>query len=176
MPAFKQIGKEDMMRRVARFNQIRSSAQAFCDTLIPGHERDIYNVIGHGVMDDPSMNPVITDVRDFHVNFIKAKPGRGAASHTHPSVEVFIPMSGRWAVYWGDHDEEEVLLDQWDVISVPPGVLRGFRNAGEDEAVLLSILGGTDPGRVVWSPRVLEKAKATGLVEVTERGELVRVR
>jgi len=75
------------------------------------------------------MNPIITDVQDFHVNFIRAKPGRGAASHTHPTVEVFIPMSGRWAVYWGDDDEEKVLLEQWDVISVPPGVLRVYLSA-----------------------------------------------
>jgi hypothetical protein len=54
-------------------------------------------------------------------------------------------------------------------------VLRGFRNVRHDEAVLLSILGGNDPGKVVWSPRVLDKAKATGLVEVTERGEMVRI-
>jgi mannose-6-phosphate isomerase-like protein (cupin superfamily) len=175
MPKFKQISKPDMLKRVARFAEVKSSARAFCDTLIPGHERDIFNVIGHGVMDDPSMNPVITDVQDFHVNFVKAKPGCGAASHTHPTVEVFIPMSGRWSVYWGDQDEEQVVLEQWDVISVPPGVLRGFRNVGNDEAVLLSILGGTDPGKVVWSPRVLDKAKATGLVEVTERGEMVRI-
>lgn len=176
MPKFKQVSRDEMAKRVARFKDVRSCAEAFCDTLIPGHEREIYNIIGHGVMDDPSMNPVITDVQDFHVNFIKAKPGRGAASHTHPTIEVFIPMSGRWAVYWGDHDEEEVILEQWDVVSVPAGALRGFRNVGGEEAVLLSILGGTDPGKVVWSPRVLEKAKATGLVEVTERGEMVRVR
>jgi hypothetical protein len=109
MQKFKQISKPDMLNRVARFAEVKSSAQAFCDTLIPGHERDIFNVIGHGVMDDSSMNPVITDVQDFHVNFVKAKPGCGAASHTHPTVEVFIPMSGRWSVYWGDQDEERAV-------------------------------------------------------------------
>jgi hypothetical protein len=29
---------------------------------------------------------------------------------------------------------------------------------------------------VVWNPKVLEKAKQTGLVEVTDRGEMVRAR
>jgi mannose-6-phosphate isomerase-like protein (cupin superfamily) len=173
---FKQVSPDDMEKRVARFGEVKSCASAFCDTLIPGHEREIFNIIGHGVMDDPGMNPVITDARDFHVNFIRARPGCGAASHTHPTIEVFIPMSGEWTVYWGDADEHEVRLGQWDVVSVPPGVLRGFRNAGTEDAVLLSILGGTDPGRVVWSPRVLERAKATGLIEVSERGEMTRVR
>jgi mannose-6-phosphate isomerase-like protein (cupin superfamily) len=176
MASFKQISTEEMLKRVARFDEVKSCASAFCDTLIPGHEREIYNMIGHGVMDDPTMNPVITDAKDFHVNFIKAAPGRGAASHTHPTIEVFIPMTGKWAVYWGDDDENEVVLGPCDVISVPPGVLRGFRNVGTEEHVLLSILGGTDPGRVVWNPKVLEKAKQTGLVEVTDRGEMVRAR
>ena len=48
-------------------------------------------------------------------------------------------------------------------ISVPPGVMRGFRNVGSEDAYLMAILGGTDPGRVTWSPDVLEKARRTGL-------------
>jgi hypothetical protein len=41
--------------------------------------------------------------------------------------------------------------------------MRGFRNVGSEDAYLMAILGGTDPGRVTWSPDVLEKARRTGL-------------
>jgi hypothetical protein len=41
--------------------------------------------------------------------------------------------------------------------------MRGFRNAGSDDAYLLAILGGTDAGRVAWAPQVLERAQQTGL-------------
>ena len=83
--------------------------------------------------------------------------------HSHLTVEVFTPLSGKWAIIWGDQGENEIVLEAWDTISVPPGVMRGFRNVGSEAACLMAILGGTDPGRVTWSTEVLEKAKKTGL-------------
>ena len=42
----------------------------------------------------------------------------------------------------------EVIFDTFDCVSVPVGVLRGFRNVGERHAYLMAILGGTDAGKV----------------------------
>ena len=42
----------------------------------------------------------------------------------------------------------EVIFDTFDCVSVPVGVLRGFRNVGERHAYLMAILGGTDVGKV----------------------------
>lgn len=158
-----QISRTEMLNRVARFKELRPSRQAFVDSLIPGHERLIFNVIGRGVTEDTSLNPAITDARDFNLTLVHAEPGKGAALHAHPTVEVFMPLSGRWTVFWGDEGEHEVVLDQWDVISVPPGVMRGFRNAGAQDGYLLAVLGGTDAGHVRWATKVLEQARATGL-------------
>jgi len=167
-----QMSKEQMLKRVARFKELKPSRKAFVDSLIPGHEREIFNVIGRGVTEDPSLNPAITDARDFNVTLVRSGAGKGAALHAHPTVEVFIALSGRWAVYWGDRGENEIILEQWDTISVPPGVMRGFRNAGTEHGYLLAILGGTDAGHVAWAPEVLEAAKQTGLA-LDEQGNLV---
>jgi mannose-6-phosphate isomerase-like protein (cupin superfamily) len=163
-----QITKEAMLRRVARFKDLAASEHAFVDSKIPGHERLIYNVIGGGVTEDPSLAPAVADARDFNVTYVKAEPGKGAALHSHTTVEVFTPLSGRWAIVWGDRGENELILETWDTISVPPGVMRGFRNVGSEDALLMAILGGTVPGRVTWSPDVLEKARRTGLQLDTE--------
>jgi hypothetical protein len=40
--------------------------------------------------------------------------------------------------------------------------MRGFRNAGREDAYLTAILGGTDTGRLTWPSEVLEKARQTG--------------
>ena len=48
------------------------------------------------------------------------------------------------------------------MISVPPGVYRGFENAGKEEAFLLVVLGGKDPGKVSWAPEIIEAAKGMG--------------
>jgi hypothetical protein len=70
-------------------------------------------------------------------------------------------------------NEPLVCLEAWDTISVPPGVMSGFRNVGREPACLMAILGGTDPGRVTWPPEVLEKAKTTGL-RFDEHGNVIK--
>ena len=49
------------------------------------------------------------------------------------------------------------------MVSVPAGVMRGFRNIGENYAYMMTIVGGTDAGRVLWPEAVLMKARETGL-------------
>jgi len=148
-----QISVAEMERtRVARFKGLTPTKRGFVDTAIPGYERLIYNVIGRGVTEDPTLDPAITDARDFNLTLVKKVPGNRVGLHDHPTIEVFMPLTGRWGVYWGDEGEHEVILEQWDVISVPP-----------EEAFLLAILGGSDSGHVTWSPKVLEAARQHGL-------------
>ena len=141
-----QVSMDEMLERVARFKGLRPSRQAFVDTRIPEHIRDIYNVIGQGVTEDADLKPAITAVEGFNVTYVGAESGKGAALHSHTTVEVFIPLSGQWSVFWGDEGENEVILDTFDCVSVPVGVMRGFRNVGEGHAYLMAILGGTDAG------------------------------
>jgi uncharacterized RmlC-like cupin family protein len=170
-----QISVEEMeATRVARFKNLKPSPRAFLDTAIPGFERLIYNVIGRGVTEDASLAPAITDARDFNMTLVKKAPGNRVGLHDHPTVEVFMALTGRWGVYWGDAAENEVTLEQWDVISVPPGVMRGFRNIGTEDAYLLALLGGSDSGHVEWSPKVVETARQHG-VELDERGNVTTV-
>ncbi len=158
--------------RVAHFDTLTKSPQAFVDTRLPGHERDIYNVIGPGVSEDPALLPAIADAQGFNLTYVGADPGKGAALHDHLTVEVFVAMSGRWAINWGENGENEVTLEPLDVVSVPPGVMRGFRNVGDEHGILMAIVGGTDTGKVTWSPSVLERARATGL-DLDDDGNVV---
>lgn len=162
--------------RVARYKELKSSAKAFIDALIPGYERDLYNIIGRGVVEDKELKPPITDNRDFNVGLIKAEAGKGASLHIHETNEVFIPLSGKWAIYWQNRDgkRHEVILEQYDTVSVPIGLSRGFRNAGDETALMLAIVGGTDPGRVHWPDETVEEARRYG-IDRDENGDLVVV-
>ena len=166
------LSQDDMLARTARFNQLTPSTQAFVDTRLPEHKRDIFNVVGRGVNEDTSLAPAISAAQDFNLTYVGAEPGKGAALHSHSTVEVFIAMSGRWAVYWGEDGENEIELGKWDVVSVPPGVMRGFRNVGDAPAHLMAILGGTDAGKVDWAKSVTERAAASGLARDAE-GNLI---
>ncbi|MBL6958617.1 MAG: cupin domain-containing protein [Rhodospirillales bacterium] len=158
-----QVSKAEMLKRTAFFKDLKPSKQGYVDTRIPEHERDTYNVIGRGVTEDPSLAPAITAAEGFNITYIGAEPGKGAALHDHPTVEVFVILTGKWAVYWGEEGENEIDVGPFDVVSLPVGVMRGFRNTGDDHAFLMAILGGDDSGYVDWSPSVLEKARNTGL-------------
>jgi hypothetical protein len=72
--------------------------------------------------------------------------------------------TSRPAIYWLDHNnvEQEVILEKHDVISVPPGIFRGFRNDSNEKALLFAINGNTDPGRVEWPQELLDRAAAKG--------------
>lgn len=153
----------EMQARIARWGAIPASSRAFVDTWIPGHERTLYSVIGLGVSDDPNFKPAVAAAENFHIDYIVAPPGCGAALHCHDSEEVFIAMSGRWEVSWGDEGEQRIVLEERDVISVPPFVHRAFRNLGERDHLLLAILGGKHPGHVNWAERVAKQARERGV-------------
>ncbi len=164
---------EEMERNVARFSQQKSSDKAFIDTRIPGHEREIFSIIGNGVQEDAEMRPQIP-AQDFHLAMIRAEAGKGAALHAHLTQEVFMPLTGRWSIFWGPDGGKEVILEPYDVISVPVHVMRGFRNAGTSTAMMLAVIGGNDPGRVGWPESMKEMARAAGLV-LDELGNLREV-
>ena len=54
-------------------------------------------------------------------------------------------------MYWGDEGRESVVLEPFDGMVVPGGVLRGFHNAEGGKALLLTVLGARDTGRCVWA-------------------------
>ena len=69
------ITEQEMLKRVARFKSLKSTAKSFIDTRIPGHEREIYNIIGQGVVEDPEAKPPIAP-QDFHLSIVAASPGK----------------------------------------------------------------------------------------------------
>lgn len=161
--------------RVARFKKLRSSAKAFIDTRLPNGMRDILNVIGRGVVEDAALLPPIKDNKDFNVAFIRAKKGCGATLHIHETNEVFIPIEGKWGIYWQNKDgkKHEVVLGPCDTVSVPIGLSRGFRYLGKGEGLMLAIVGGTDPGRVHWPKETIELAEKHGFV--LKDGDLIEL-
>ena len=154
---------EEMLSRTARFKELIPSDQAFVDSRIPGCERNVFTVIGSGVTEDESLAPAIEAVEGFNVTYIGADPGKGCSLHSHDTAEAFYAMTGRWSIVWGDRGDQQIELDPFDMVSVPAGVMRYFRNIGDQHAHIMTMVGGTDAGRVDWPDDVLERARATGL-------------
>ncbi|MGI9334775.1 MAG: cupin domain-containing protein [Gammaproteobacteria bacterium] len=147
------ITREEMLGNVWRFADMPRTSRAFIDTAIPGHERVLMGALGSGA-EDEALRPQVERAQNYHVDYVLAQPGNGAALHSHDSEESFICLSGRWKIGWGTHGEESVELAYLDGIVVPPGVMRSFENVSGGEAMLLTILGGHSPGPVAWSSAI----------------------
>ncbi len=172
--ASRVVTREEMLERVAVFKQLTPSARPLVDAVLPQFHREIFNIIGGGVTEDASMKVPITAVEGFHLSIIKAGPRKGTGLHNHTTVEVFMPLTGTWSVQWGDAGENELTIGQWDVISVPTGIMRGFRNESAEEAYMLAIVGGDDPGRVAWAGDVMTAVRAKGF-DLDDKGKIVEV-
>ncbi len=174
-----RVSKEEMLaKHVVRFADCRGSDLAYLDQRIPGHEREIVNVVGMNVtenLDDRDLEPKLGTAHGFSLVYNRAKEGSGsgAALHSHQTEEIFVPLKGTWEVVWLEGEEERaVRLEPLDVVNVPIGIYRGFRLVSDEaDALLLAIVGGPDAGHVAWHPSVVERARQTGL-EVDEDGNL----
>jgi mannose-6-phosphate isomerase-like protein (cupin superfamily) len=171
-----RISKETMERDcVARASHAKGSSMAFVDQRIPAYEREIIDMVGMGVTENAALKPnVKAGAHGFSITYVRAPQGKGAALHRHATEEVFIPVKGRWQVFWLEGEDERTLdLGEGDVCNVPVGVYRGFRNlSGGLGALLMAIIGGPDAGKVDWHPSVIDEARKTGL-SVDDDGNLI---
>ncbi len=163
----------DMLGRIARFRDLEGSTEGSVDSGIPGYERTIYNVMGFGdpgadagdaggIVTSPvgqvnSKSPAIDPSDGLSIAYVECEPGNGVIYHTHDTNETFVPLSGRWRVYWGEGEGESVDLELHDVISFPGPVPRRFVNIGEETALMLDVVAGDNP-RIFVDPKVLEEA------------------
>lgn len=168
------VTKEQMLKHVAKFSDLKSSAMPLVDAVLPQYNREIFNIIGRGVTEDATMSVALPEPCDFHMAVVKAGPGKGTGLHTHKTPEIFMPLSGTWSVQWGDDGENELTIGQWDVIMLPVGIMRGFRNDSDEEAHLLALLSGMDPGKVGWSEDVTVAVREKGYA-LDEEGRITRL-
>ncbi len=159
---------------IARFADLKPWSRAFLDSFIPEHQKDNYRVIGSGVFEEPSARAPITAAHGFSLGFVKCAPGKGAALHSHKTLEVFIPLNGRMVLLMGPSPDDEIMLEPWDTVSVPVGEMRGFRNPNEHDLVLLAIVQNGPSGgeKVSWHPQVIGQANAFG-ASLDGQGNLV---
>ncbi|MBI3800307.1 MAG: cupin domain-containing protein [Deltaproteobacteria bacterium] len=142
-----QISKEEMLKRVAHFKDLKPiDYKSMGNGYVP-EGMQAFSIIGQVTKDIPT----IEATHGFTMAVTKVDPGKGAPLHSHKTVEVFVPLSGQWAFYWGDKGENEVNLGPWDVISFPAGLMEGFRNLGDEPGYLLAVLGGPEVGEVTYA-------------------------
>ena len=180
-----RISRDDMMKRVARFDQLTGFDGGLPDSNMPGCERILYNVIGFqppagegGAVTSPvgeqaSRLAAIKIQEGFNLGYCRALPGHGPMLHNHDTNETFMPVAGVWRITWeGDAGNESVELDPLDVISIPPHLHRQFHclsaPAGKAKGVMLVVIGGDQPA-AEFSPEAEAILMARGLMPPAQK-------
>jgi mannose-6-phosphate isomerase-like protein (cupin superfamily) len=170
----KRAGGGRLDARVVRYADLKPCYNAFVDTRTPGSEaKENFTIIGPGVSENPAQHVHIAEPHGFNIGGARQPPNCVNSQHSHTTAEVFVAHTGYWRFDLGEHGEDaQVFLGPGDTISLPTHMFRGFTNVGTDTGFLWAVLGGDDPGRVLWAPDVFELAKDHGLI-LLENGNLV---
>jgi quercetin dioxygenase-like cupin family protein len=171
-----QASPEEMEARTARFEKL-GLWDVQRNPKLPQEARDLVYarkllaIASPREAEGPLANSApIRDV-DFTFHIAECPPGQGPGLHAHhATTETFFCLDGRYRIYWGDEGEHEVILEQWDTVSVPPGVVRGFQNVGDDVARLLILVTGgvSDMNDIAMTPGYRAKLAAFGPEVVPE--------
>lgn len=167
--------KEDVLKCIARFDDIPAVDGGLPDQKVEGYYRTFRNAIG---FEQPEGAEVYSPIGDeakpmishlnpgFGIGWVTADPGQGVMMHTHDTNETFVVVEGTWKFEWeGEDGNEHVILGEKDIASFVPGIQRRFEcvsaRDGEDRGTIMAVVGGETPG-VEWSPESVEMLKAAG--------------
>ncbi len=181
---YPKVSNEEMMKRVIRFEAIKKHPipLMFIDSPIEGHQRLNYAVIGDTASENDEFSPMLNAPHTFQIGMVYALPGNGPAWHTHDYVEIFMPLKGRWEFFWTNEKDGEpegsVVLNEWDTISLPPGLWRRFEvHQDEKEGAWIhavldqhEVFTGKDP---YWAASVEQAAAELGF-NADDKGKMVK--
>jgi len=149
----KSLDPAQMQSRVARFKNLQTYQQQnlAAHGIPPGAvekitARRVYPVMAPADYQGRSAGAPVKGPRGLIVSIAECEPGNGPGLHRHlNTVENFMCLSGRFEIAWGDRGEHTLVLEPLDMISVPRGENRSFRNiSGETGRLLVMIVPETD--------------------------------
>jgi len=144
----KSLTPQMMEARVARFNTLQTYQRQNFDAhgIPPGAvekitARRVYPVMAPADYQGRSAGAPVKGPRGLIVSIAECEPGNGPGLHRHlNTVENFMCLSGRFEIAWGEHGEHALVLEPLDMISVPRGENRSFRNVSNETGRLLVMI------------------------------------
>jgi quercetin dioxygenase-like cupin family protein len=119
----------------------------FQEEIDPAYRRAQMRYVGRGATANAGTNSIQAD--HFTLSTMVLPPGCIGPLHLHDDVEeVFFILKGNVNALIqveGEEEVHEIPLGERDCIWSPPGVYRGIKNVGDEEALMLVMLGSSKP-------------------------------
>lgn len=140
-----------MNKQIARFKDLKPQSASYEET--DGVPKEAYEMLTAKTLyllmspknqgGPMAQEPAVTTNDKMSVIIAECPPGDRPMLHAHHETnETFFCLDGRFRIRWGDEGENEIELDPYDMIAVPPGVVRDFTNITDKTARLLVIITG----------------------------------
>ena len=154
---------EEVMKNVAMYCDLIIDPNAFVDKSNPGKRLPIKWVIS---TDNKAAPAGIASPHSFHMSFIESKAGNSPVIHAHEYREIFMPIRGRYRIYFNKDSEHHVELGPFDTFSVPPMLWRRVEQQGEpgEPGMIMVIYDNVDdPNTGIFVPQeIIDADKAAG--------------
>ena len=141
--------------QLARFSNVHSQGERLAAEMgvpLGAYQKmtaeELFLVMSSPALGGPfATDPGISVDQGLIAAIVKCSPGQGPYLHAHyKTLESFICLQGQFHINWGDEGEHEALLDTFDTIAVPRGVVRSFTSASkEGDAYILAFIRGDTP-------------------------------
>lgn len=178
-----QMTADDVRERTARFDNLQAMSTLKDNPVVPQAAKDIF--LARKIMPivlEQTQNAfgnaaAIFGAAGLTMNISVCPPGQGPGLHAHHrTFETFLVLDGTFEFTVNDAGDQKVVLNRWDTFSVPPGVCRAFRNVGDREGTMLTVITGGVHDRNdislppsigaaidAYGPGVLDEVKKIGL-------------
>jgi uncharacterized RmlC-like cupin family protein len=177
----KQFTPAEMEKYIARFKDMEPQSSGYSDDIgIPKEAYETMTAKTLFLMMSPerqggpmAQKPAIATEDKMSVIIAECPPGDRPVLHAHHQTkETFFCLDGRFRIRWGDKGEDEIFLEPFDMIAVPPGVVRDFTNVSDDMAHLLVFITGEAEENfndIEMTPEEAERIRAKFGEEVVDK-------
>ncbi len=140
-----------MSKQIARFKDLKPQSAAYEEA--DGVPKEAYEMLTAKTLyllmspenqgGPMAQHPAVTTTDKMSMIIAECPPGDRPMLHAHHNTnETFFCLEGCFRIRWGNEGENEITLDPYDMIAVPPGVVRDFTNITDKTARLLVIITG----------------------------------
>lgn len=139
------MSPEEMKARIARFDELETYQSAMDrKSAIPAKlmeelaAGEVFSIMAPEGMPGRHADAPVKSLPGMTLGLAVCPPGDGPVLHAHSdSYETFFCLKGEFEIIWGDEGQHTTTLRPYDLVSVPPMVMRAFRNLSDEEAHLL---------------------------------------
>lgn len=140
--------------QLAKFSEVHSQGARFAQEMnvpLGAYQKmtaeELFLVMSSPALGGPfATDPGISEDQGLVAAIVKCSANEGPYLHAHyNTLESFTVLFGKFRINWGEEGENEALLDTFDTIAVPRGVVRTFTNATDETAHILAFIRGDTP-------------------------------